>query len=191
MTTERNEVLAFLDELESSDEEIRHEAEKERIRLALALAMVRARKARGLSQAHVAERLGVSQSWVSKLENPDIAHTFESIVEYLQAVEADLDMVVRVGSEEFTVARAEPVTMATDRNQDPGSTFLARIWEGPTGEPARTLVLFLSSKSGPHHLGQAQPASRTRVRYPELATPAVVASDAATSSHGGSYGLAD
>jgi len=93
--TERNEVLEFLDELVSSDEGTRREAEKERVRLALALAMVRARKAKGLSQAEVAKRLGVTQSWVSKLENPNIAHTFESIVDYLQAVGAELDMAIR------------------------------------------------------------------------------------------------
>jgi len=84
----------------------------ERVRLALALAMVRARKAKGLSQAELAERLGVSQSWVSKLENPDIAHTFESILEYLQAVGAVLDMEIPAGSEQLIVSRAQPATTA-------------------------------------------------------------------------------
>ncbi len=72
----------------------------------LALAMVRARKNKGLSQTQVAESLGVSQSWVSKLENPDIAHTFESILDYLQAIGAELDMEIQAGGATFTVSRA-------------------------------------------------------------------------------------
>jgi len=189
--TERNEVLEFLDELESSDEEIRREAEKERIRLALALAMVRARKAKGLSQAELAERLGVSQSWVSKLENPDIAHTFESILEYLQAVGADLDMVIRAGSEQFAVSRAEPATTAAAPAKDLGSTFLETNWEGPMEEVSRTLVLVLSSRSESRDVETAPPRARRQLRYPELPNVEVVVSNATTAGYGGPHDLAN
>jgi len=90
--SQRNEVLEFLDELVSSDEELRSEVEKEKIHLALALAMVRARKARGLSQAEVARRLGVSQSWVSKLENLDRTLNFKSIVDCFRDIGAEMDI---------------------------------------------------------------------------------------------------
>ncbi|MCD4747824.1 MAG: helix-turn-helix domain-containing protein [Thermoanaerobaculales bacterium] len=103
--SKENEVLEFLEELESSDEEIRIEVKKERTRLALALAMVRSRKASGLSQLKLAGRLGVTQGWVSKLENPDIAHTFDSILDYLQAVGAELDMALIAEGKEFPVSR--------------------------------------------------------------------------------------
>ncbi|NOZ79152.1 MAG: helix-turn-helix domain-containing protein [Acidobacteria bacterium] len=188
--TERNEVLAFLDDLVSSDEELRREAAKERVRLALALAMVRARKARGLSQTEVAERLGVSQSWVSKLENPDIAHTFESILDYLQAIDAELDMEIRAGEETFTVSMSESSTSVAAPAEDPGSTFVEKLWEGPTREPSRTFVLFFSSrKIGLRHPDSGMSKPSTRLRYPELSTSNVVASESTTSGYGGSYDL--
>jgi len=64
-----NEVLDFLNELVISDEVIQREAEKERKQIDLA--MVRTRRVRGLRQAEVAQRLGVSRALVSKLEDPD------------------------------------------------------------------------------------------------------------------------
>ncbi len=185
--TDRNEVLEFLDEMESSDEEIRREAQKERIRLALALAMVRARKARGLSQSQVAERLGVSQSWVSKLENPDIAHTFESIIDYLQAIDAELEIAIHAGSRDFTVSRAEPATTAPAATQGLGSTFLESSWEGPTGGPSRTLELSLSSKAGFRDMETGRPKPRSHRRYPSVSAEEVVVSETPTSTYGGSY----
>lgn len=65
---------------------------EEAIRLALTGAMRQARKQAGLTQAQVAERLGdgVSQSWVSKLESANYDHQIESVLAYLDALEAEL-----------------------------------------------------------------------------------------------------
>jgi transcriptional regulator with XRE-family HTH domain len=153
--------------------------------------MVRTRKAKGLSQADLAERLGVSQSWVSKLENPDIAHTFESILEYLQAVGADLDMEIRAGSEQFTVARAEPAKTAAAPAKDLGSTFLETNWEGPTEGVSKTLVWVISPKSASRDVATAPPKARRQLRYPDLASVEVVVSDATTAGYGGPHDLAN
>jgi len=182
--SERNEVLEFLDELVASDVEIRREAEKEHKRLALAMAMVRSRKTRGLSQAEVARRLGVSQSWVSKLENPDIAHTFESIIDYLHAIEAELDMAIRAESEVFTVSRSE----ASNAAEESGGTFLGQAWEGPTGEVRQTLVLsFSRRKAHLRHPDRGRLQADTQLAYRAPSTTSLLASDATSSTYGGRH----
>ena len=54
----------------------------------LILDLVRVRKARGLSQEDVAERLGISQQAVSKLERYDSDPKLSSLRRYAHAVEA-------------------------------------------------------------------------------------------------------
>jgi DNA-binding XRE family transcriptional regulator len=44
------------------------------------------RRAFGLTQSELAHKMGVTQSWVSKLESANNDHTFESILSYLDAL---------------------------------------------------------------------------------------------------------
>jgi transcriptional regulator with XRE-family HTH domain len=53
-------------------------------------AMQTARKQAGLTQQEVSERLDVSQSWVSKLESANCDHQVESVLDYLDALKAEL-----------------------------------------------------------------------------------------------------
>ena len=61
-------------------------------RMNIALAMVKIREALGLSQKELAERLGVTQSWASRLEDANYDHRIESIWKYLKALGAQLDL---------------------------------------------------------------------------------------------------
>lgn len=72
--------------------EARRAAKKEALRILLTEAMQSARKQNGLTQQDVAERLGVSQSWISKLESANYDHQIESVVAYLDAVGAELSI---------------------------------------------------------------------------------------------------
>lgn len=53
------------------------------------------RKEEGLTQVDVAERLDLSQGWVSRLESANYDHQVESIVAYLDALGADLELPIR------------------------------------------------------------------------------------------------
>jgi transcriptional regulator with XRE-family HTH domain len=61
--------------------------------------MRKARKRAALTQEQVAEKLGVTQGWVSRLEHADHDHTLESVVAYFDAVGADLEFKVTVASD--------------------------------------------------------------------------------------------
>lgn len=89
------DVLDVLEETLSDTDETRREGKKEALRLALTDAMRQARKKEGLTQGEVADRLDVSQSWVSKLESANYDHQVESIVAYLDALSADLGLSIR------------------------------------------------------------------------------------------------
>ncbi len=80
-----SDVLAFLDGIIPDTIETRRVEQQELFRLALTQAMREVRKQAGLTQEQLAERLGVGQSWVSKLENVNHDRTFESVIAYLDA----------------------------------------------------------------------------------------------------------
>lgn len=88
------DVIAALDAMIEETPEARRARKKEALRLMLTDAMRRARKQAGLTQAQVAERLGdgVSQSWVSKLESANYDHQIESVLDYLDALGAELGL---------------------------------------------------------------------------------------------------
>jgi transcriptional regulator with XRE-family HTH domain len=65
------------------------------------------RKATGLTQKEVAEKLGVTQSWVSKLESANNDHTFESVLAYLDALGADFEALIYWQGKEFTRVSTE------------------------------------------------------------------------------------
>lgn len=99
MKDEKNvgqDVLAFLDEIIPDTPETRRAGKKEALRITLTDAMRTARKRAGLTQVQLAERLGdgVTQSWVSKLESANYDHQIESILDYLDALEAELGITI-------------------------------------------------------------------------------------------------
>jgi transcriptional regulator with XRE-family HTH domain len=61
----------------------------------LAMLVQRARESRNLSQAGVAERIGLSQQAVSRIEQPHRNVTLETLRTYLSALDYSLEIVVR------------------------------------------------------------------------------------------------
>ena len=62
------------------------------------------RETYGLNQTDVAERLGVSQSRVSRIERGDMDHTeLATIRAYVSALGGELELVARFGDERITV----------------------------------------------------------------------------------------
>lgn len=99
------DVLAFLDELIPDTLETRTVGAQEWLRLKLTEVMMEARKQAGLTQAQLAERLGVQQARISKLENGNNDRTIDSVVAYLTAVDAELLIAVRQGEQVFQASR--------------------------------------------------------------------------------------
>ena len=66
--------------------------EEETFRMNIAIAMVKIRQDIGISQKEAAQRFGVTQSWVSKLENANYDHRIESIWRYLKALGANIKL---------------------------------------------------------------------------------------------------
>lgn len=91
---EGQNIMDWLDELVASDPEAQKAYEDEALRVKLSDALHRARELAGMTQALVAEEMGVRQSMISKLERPDHNHTVETVLSYLQAVGAGLVMAV-------------------------------------------------------------------------------------------------
>jgi transcriptional regulator with XRE-family HTH domain len=102
-----DDVVDFLEDTLSDTDETRREGKKEALRLALTDAMRQVRKKEGLTQSEVADRLDVSQSWVSKLESANYDHQVESIVAYLDALSADLGLSIRTRDETIRVKYEE------------------------------------------------------------------------------------
>lgn len=99
------DVLAFLDELIPDTLETRTVGAQEWLRLKLTEVMMEARKRAGLTQAELAERLGVGQARISKLENANNDRTIDSVVAYLTALDAELLVAVRQGEQVFQASR--------------------------------------------------------------------------------------
>ncbi len=64
--------------------------QEDTLRMNIALVMVKIRKEMGMSQEEVARKLGVTQSWVSRLENASYDHQIESIWRYLKVLGAEM-----------------------------------------------------------------------------------------------------
>lgn len=91
--------------------EMRRVGKQELLRLLLTDAMIEARKRAGLTQKAVAKELGVSQGWVSKLENANYDHGVESVVSHLDAVGAELVMAVKLKDELIPVETDDEETL--------------------------------------------------------------------------------
>lgn len=99
------DVLAFLEGLTPDTLETRTVGAQEWLRLKLTEVMMDARKQAGLTQAELAQRMGVTQSRISKLENANNDRTIDSVVAYLTAVDAQLLVAVRQGEHVFQAAQ--------------------------------------------------------------------------------------
>lgn len=97
-----SDALAYLDSLLPETAENHLLEHQELFRIDLTQAMRDLRKETGLTQKDVAEKLGVTQSWVSKLESANNDHTFESFLAYLDALKADFEAVIYLGGKLFT-----------------------------------------------------------------------------------------
>lgn len=89
--SEPSDALRFFESWAPDTPETRRTGKQEWARLLLTEAMRTARGQAGLTQEQVAERLGVTQGWVSRLEHAGHDHTLESVIAYLDAVDADLE----------------------------------------------------------------------------------------------------
>jgi transcriptional regulator with XRE-family HTH domain len=88
---------AWLQQPISDDSEVILAGKLEYLRLYLTDAMRKIRNQAGLTQAQLAEKLGVKQAAVSKLESALKEHELESVLHYLHALGADLLIAVKQG----------------------------------------------------------------------------------------------
>jgi len=105
---QRTPPLDLLDDLVVDSPEVRRAVRRERLRLELARAMKKARETAGLTQRDVARGLGVTQAWVSKLENANHDHKLESVLSYFDAIGADMNLAVEVGASSFLIWGSAP-----------------------------------------------------------------------------------
>lgn len=95
----------------SDDPEVILAGKLEYLRLYLTDAMREIRKKSGLTQTQLAEKLGVQQAAVSKLESPLKEHEIESILQYLHTLDADLLIAVKYGEDLYQVSDNEEVLL--------------------------------------------------------------------------------
>ena len=100
--------LELLDDLVEDSSKVRRAVRRERLRLELARAMKKARETAGLTQQDVARTLGVTQAWVSKLENANHDHKLESVLSYFDAIGADMSIAVEVGASSYPIWGSAP-----------------------------------------------------------------------------------
>lgn len=91
----------------SNDSEVILAGKLEYLRLYLTDAMRELRSKAGLTQAQLAEKLGVQQAAVSKLESALKDHELESVLKYLHTLGADLLVAVKQGEEIYQVSDTE------------------------------------------------------------------------------------
>lgn len=72
---------------------------QERLRVWITDGLRRLRQIRGLSQSDLAERLGITQARVSRLESVDFDRRVDSLAAYLHAAEAEIVLAFKVGDE--------------------------------------------------------------------------------------------
>ncbi|MBH8577904.1 helix-turn-helix domain-containing protein [Nostocaceae cyanobacterium CENA369] len=102
---------AWLQQKVSDDPEVILAGKLEYLRLYLTDAMREIRNKAGLTQAQLAEKLGVQQAAVSKLESALKEHELESVLHYLHALGADLLVAVKKGDELYQASDNEGVLL--------------------------------------------------------------------------------
>jgi transcriptional regulator with XRE-family HTH domain len=98
---------AWLQQKVSDEPEVILAGKLEYLRLYLTDAMREIRNKAGLTQAQLAQKLGVKQAAVSKLESALKEHELESVLHYLQALGADLMVAVKKGDDLYQASDNE------------------------------------------------------------------------------------
>lgn len=102
---------AWLNQPLGDDPEVVLAGKLEYLRLYLTDAMRELRSKAGLTQAQLAEKLGVQQAAVSKLESALKDHELESVVNYLDVLGADLLVAVKQGKDLYQASENEEVLL--------------------------------------------------------------------------------
>ena len=100
----RGDAVDHLERLVGDDPEIALLLAQERFRVRVTDGMQQARQVRELTQVELAERMGISQGRVSRLESVHYDRRCDSLVAYLHAVGAELLMAFKVGDQLIHVA---------------------------------------------------------------------------------------
>ena len=98
---------AWLQQKVSDEPEVILAGKLEYLRLYLTDAMREIRNKAGLTQAQLAQKLGVKQAAVSKLESALKEHELESVLHYLHALGADLLVAVKQGDDLYQASDNE------------------------------------------------------------------------------------
>ncbi|MEH2305928.1 helix-turn-helix domain-containing protein [Nostoc sp.] len=102
---------AWLQQKVSDEPEVILAGKLEYLRLYLTDAMREIRNKAGLTQAQLAQKLGVKQAAVSKLESALKEHELESVLHYLHALGADLLIAVKQGDDLYQASDNEGVLL--------------------------------------------------------------------------------
>ncbi len=102
---------AWLQQNVGDDPEVILAGKLEYLRLYLTDAMREIRNKAGLTQAQLAEKLGVKQAAVSKLESALKEHELESVLHYLHALGADLLVAVKQGDDLYQASDNDGVLL--------------------------------------------------------------------------------
>jgi len=99
------DAVDHLRRLVGDDPEVALLLAQERLRVRVTDGMQQARQLRGLTQVELAERMGISQGRVSRLESVHHDRRLDSLAAYLHAVGAELLMAFKVGDQLIQVVR--------------------------------------------------------------------------------------
>ena len=102
---------AWLQQKVSDEPEVILAGKLEYLRLYLTDAMREIRNKTGLTQAQLAQKLGVKQAAVSKLESALKEHELESVLHYLHTLGADLLVAVKQGDDLYQASDNEGVLL--------------------------------------------------------------------------------
>ncbi len=100
----RGDAVDHLERLVGDDPEVALLLAQERLRVRVTDGMQQARQLGGLTQVELAERMGISQGRVSRLESVHYDRRLDSLVAHLHAVGAELLMAFKVGDQLIQVA---------------------------------------------------------------------------------------
>ncbi len=116
--------LLFLDSITPDTPSARLAERQEIFRIALSQAMREVRQKKGLTQKELAKKLNIGQSWVSKLESANNDHTFESVLQYLEALGADFEAIIMLDKQKLRVAAAR-----LEMTSEEAYNALKPVWE--------------------------------------------------------------
>lgn len=108
-----SDALTYLESIVPDTPETRRIEKQERFRFNLTQAMRDLRERVGLTQNDLAQKLGIGQSWVSKLESANNDHTFESVLAYFDALDAIFQVQILLESKKVAIITSDPSSFMT------------------------------------------------------------------------------